>query len=106
MAEQSAVNRQLMGVAAQRIDSSANVIQGLRARLDEHKSDLLSGWEGDAASAFATVFARFHSDMGRVLHELEGMHKDMVHTRVNYEKTEQAQKDAVEKINALLNGNS
>jgi WXG100 family type VII secretion target len=93
-----------MAQAAQRIDQSAGVIKGLQSKLDGHKAQLMSGWAGNASVSFDRVFTEFHSKMGQILQELEGIHVKLVDTRIRYESTEQEQADAVNKINALLNG--
>lgn len=104
MAATSAQNRASMAQAAQKIDHAASTIRGIQTRLDSHRTDLMHGWKGDASAAFNGVFNTFDQKFREVLRELEGMHEKLVHTRIKYETNEQQQTDAVNKINALING--
>ncbi|MEV4254021.1 WXG100 family type VII secretion target [Spirillospora sp. NPDC049652] len=104
MAGQSAVDRAAMAQAATRIEESANLIKGLQSQLEGHKSNLMSGWAGNASVSFDRVFNEFQTDMNKVRTALDGMHEKLSHTKIQYESTEQEQNDAVNKINALLNG--
>ncbi|MBA9003173.1 MULTISPECIES: WXG100 family type VII secretion target [Thermomonospora] len=101
---QSAVDRAAMAQAAQDIDASANVIKGLQTRLDGAKTALRANWEGNASMAFEQVFARFNEDFSRVLRALEGMHQSLVQTKITYDAKEEMSQQAVNKVQALLNG--
>ncbi|WP_278045276.1 WXG100 family type VII secretion target [Actinomadura roseirufa] len=100
----SAVDRSAMQQASTRIEESAGVVKGLQDRLEGHKAELMSGWESTAAVSFSKIFNEFQTDMTNVRAALEGMHEKLAHTKIVYEATEQEQNDAVNKINALLNG--
>lgn len=93
-----------MAQAAQRVEDSAGIVKGLQTKLDGHKAQLMSGWAGNASVSFDRVFNEFNRQMGVVIQELEGIHVKLVDTKIRYESTEQEQADAVNKINALLNG--
>lgn len=101
---QSAVDRAAMAQAAQDIDASANVIKGLQTRLESSKTALRANWEGAASMAFEQVFARFNEDFTRVLRALEGMHQSLVQTKITYDAKEEMSQQAVNKVQALLNG--
>ncbi|MFD0902538.1 WXG100 family type VII secretion target [Actinomadura sediminis] len=104
MGGQSAVDRNEMQAAAQRIEDSAGVVKGLQSQLEGHKGSLMSGWAGNASVSFDRVFNEFQTEMNKVRTALEGMHEKLVQTKLTYESTEQEQADAVNKINSLLNG--
>ncbi|MBW8485256.1 WXG100 family type VII secretion target [Actinomadura sp. PM05-2] len=93
-----------MAQAATRIQDSAGIVKGLQSNLEGHKSSLMSGWAGNASVSFDRVFNEFQQDMNKVRTALEGMHEKLVHTKVQYESTEEEQTEAVNKINSLLNG--
>lgn len=92
-----------MAQAAQKIDHAASTIEGLRQRLEGHKTAVLGGWQGNAATAFDRVFQDFNADFLGMLKELNTLHEHLVHNRIRYESTEQEQTDAAKAINALLN---
>jgi WXG100 family type VII secretion target len=102
--QQSAQDREEMAQAAQRIESSAGIVKGLQTKLDGQKSQLMAGWQGAAAGSFDRVFNEFQTQMNKVRQELEGMHQKLVQTKIQYERTEQEQEDASNKIAGLLNG--
>ncbi|TNY31711.1 WXG100 family type VII secretion target [Thermomonospora catenispora] len=101
---QSAVDRAAMAQAAQDIDASANVIKGLQTKLESAKTSLRAHWEGNASMAFEQVFVRFNEDFTRVLRALEGMHQSLVQTKITYDAKEEMSQQAVNKVQALLNG--
>lgn len=92
-----------MAKAAQDIDEAASTIKGLQTSLDGHKQSVLSGWQGNAASAFDGVFQSFNEDMSKVLTALNGMHEKLTHNRTQYESAEQQQTDAAKAIHGFLN---
>lgn len=104
MAEHSAVDRAQMQIAANRVASAAQTIQGIQSTLQGHKAELRSGWDGRAAARFEQVFDAWDADFRRVLQALEGMHEKLTHTRIQYESTEDEQERAAAKIDSLLNG--
>ncbi|WP_084262378.1 WXG100 family type VII secretion target [Actinomadura formosensis] len=104
MGQQSAVDRAAMKQAADDIDASANIIKGLQTQLEGHKQQVRSAWEGNASMAFESVFNRFNEDFGKVLRALEGMHQSLVQTKITYESKEEMSEQAVNKVQALLNG--
>lgn len=104
MAPQSAVDRAAMAQAAQDIDAAANTIRGLQTRLESSKNQLRGNWEGSASMAFEAVFNRFNEDFTRVLNALNGMHESLVQTKITYDAKEEMSQQAVNKVQALLNG--
>jgi len=103
MAENSAVDRAAMAQAAQKLETAANTIKGLQNKVNGHKAELTSGWDGNASMAFTKVFQAFDEDFGKVLNALNGMHEKLVQTKIHYEATEQEQEASVNKIAGLLN---
>jgi WXG100 family type VII secretion target len=104
MAGQSAQDRAAMAIAAQRVDHAASTIKGLQVRLQGQKAQVLGGWRGNASIAFDRVFTDFDGEFTKILAALEGIHEKLVHTRIQYETTEQEQTDAANAISSLLNG--
>jgi WXG100 family type VII secretion target len=93
-----------MALAAGNIDESANLIRGLQVQIEGHKNEMRAGWEGNASLAFEQVFERFNTDFSKVLKAMDSMHEALVQTHINYTSKEQDAKDAVNRINQMLNG--
>jgi len=100
---ESAINLANAKQAAQKIDHSASIVQGLQRQIQGHKDQLRSGWDSTAALAFDDVFTHFDSDFARILKALNDMHQKLTHTNIKYESSVQEQRDAVNKVNQLLN---
>ena len=92
-----------MAQAAQKLDDAANVTKGIQLRLHGHKADLRANWEGNAAGAFDSVFARFDENFSQVLQAMQSMHERLVQTKIKYESAEEEQQAAVNKVAGLLN---
>jgi WXG100 family type VII secretion target len=103
VANESAIDLANAKQAAQKIDHSASVIQGLQLRVQQHKDQLRSGWDSTAALKFDEVFTHFDEDFARILKALNQMHEKLVHTNIKYETSVQEQADAVNKVNQLIN---
>jgi WXG100 family type VII secretion target len=103
MAGQSAQDRAAMAQAAQKVDHAASTIKGLQSRLQGQKQQVLAGWQGNAALSFDKVFQDFDGQFTKILQAMEGIHEKLVHTRIQYERTEQEQSDAANAIAGLLN---
>jgi WXG100 family type VII secretion target len=93
-----------MAQAAQEVETKANIIQGLRNQLEDHKAQVRAGWEGQAAGTFESVFAEFDGDFQKVIQALEKMHEALTHTRIQYEAREQESREAVSEVQRLLGG--
>lgn len=110
MAGTSDHDKALMGQAAQQIDHAASTIAGLRRDLANHHAAIMAGWQGDAARQFTVTFTEFDEVMGKILSDgrsgkdgLEQIHEKLVGNRIQYEKTEQEQTDAVNSIHSFIN---
>jgi WXG100 family type VII secretion target len=103
VADESAIDLAKAKLAAQKIDHSASVIQGMQVNIQQHKAHLRSGWDSTAALAFDDVFNHFDQDFAKILKALNQMHEKLVHTNIKYESSVQEQQDAVNKVNQLIN---
>lgn len=92
-----------MATAAGKVETAAQTIQGIQTRMQSHKTELRSGWDGRAAAKFDQVFMAWDEDFKKVLGALNGIHEKLVHTRIQYESTEEEQEMAASKIDDLLN---
>jgi len=104
MAGESAVDRGQMALAAQEIETKANIIRGLQNQLQDHKAQVRAGWEGTASGTFESVFAEFDADFAKVIQAMDKMHEALVHTKIHYEAREQETHDAVSEVQRLLGG--
>ena len=103
MADTSAVDRAAMAQAAQKLDDAAQTTRGIQSRLQQHKAQLRSSWEGNAALAFDRVFMEFDENFTKVLTAMQSLHEKMVQTKIKYEGTEEEQQAAVNRIAGLIN---
>jgi WXG100 family type VII secretion target len=88
-------------LAAQKIDHSANTIDGLRRHAQRLHDDLRVGWDSDAADAFTTMFHNFDNDFGKVIAALQDMHLKLGQGALKFEGAVQEQTDAVNRVNMV-----
>jgi WXG100 family type VII secretion target len=100
----ASVDRPAMALAAQEIEAKAQIIQGLRNTLQDHKATLRQGWKGGAAGTFDHVFGEFDDDFSKVIQALETMYHSLTQTVISYEKHEQESHAAVSEVQRLLGG--
>lgn len=91
-----------MATAAQQVESAVGTIRGLQSRLGGFHGDLMSGWQGEAASTFSSAYERFNSDFTTVITALEGIHEKLVGTRSRFDAAEQQQAQASTRIGQAL----
>ena len=103
-AAESAVNRAAMATAAQQVESAVTVIRGLQATMDGYNSQLQSGWQGQAASAFAGTYEAFSTDFAKVISALQGIQERLVATHGTYVSTEDANTAQVSRVQSALGG--
>jgi WXG100 family type VII secretion target len=103
-AAESAVNRAAMATAAQQVESAVTVIRGLQSNMSGYSSELQAGWQGQAASAFASTYEAFNADFVKVLNALQGIQERLVSTHSTYTTTEEANTAQVSRIQSLLGG--
>jgi WXG100 family type VII secretion target len=101
---ESAVNRAAMAGAAQQVESAVTVIRGLQANMNGYHSQLQSGWQGQASSAFASTYEAFSADFARVLNALQGIQERLVSTHTAYVNTEETNTAQVSRVRAALGG--
>ena len=101
---ESAVNRAAMATAAQQVESAVTVIRGLQANMNGYNSQLQSGWQGQASSAFANTYEAFSADFARVLNALQSIQERLVSTHSTYVNTEEANAAQVSRVQAALGG--
>jgi WXG100 family type VII secretion target len=92
-----------MAKAAGDLDHAASTVKGLQTQLSAHKDAVLTGWKGNAATAFDGVFLAFNEDMTKVLKAMNGLHESLVQNRINYEATEERNTDSAKAIHQALN---
>lgn len=103
MATESAVNRAAMAQAAVQVEDAVGQIRGQQSRLAGQHADLMSGWQGEAASAFTAAYQSFNSDFSQVLSALQGIQEKLGATRARYQATEETQTAAANRVRGLLN---
>lgn len=106
MADQSAVDREAMRIAATKVDTAAETIKGIQSKLHGHKAGLMSNWDGRAAMTFQRVFNAWDQDFRKVVTALESIHQNLVGSNITYSATEEQQELAASKVESLLNGDT
>ena len=101
---ESAVNRAAMATAAQQVESAVTVIRGLQANMNGYNGELQSGWQGQAASAFASTYEAFSADFAKVLNALQSIQEKLVSTHSTYVSTEEVNTAQVSRVQSALGG--
>jgi WXG100 family type VII secretion target len=104
MAGESAVNRQAMATAARQVEGAVSTIRGLQSNMNGYASQLQSGWQGNAASAFSNAYEAFSADFAKVLTALGSIQEKLAGTHGTYAATEEANTSTVNKIQSMLGG--
>jgi len=104
MGQRSSVDRAEMAQAASRVEDAAQDLRQIQSAVGQEQSQLQGRWIGDAGSAFTKVFNEFNQELSKVLQTLDNLHEKLVHTKINYEASEQSQTESVNRIAGLLNG--
>ena len=104
MAAESAFNRSAMAQAAVQVEDAVGQIRGQQSQLAGQHSDLMTGWQGQAATAFTSAYESFNSDFTQVLNALQGIHEKLGTTRTRYQATEETQAASANRVRGLLNG--
>ncbi|HSZ39978.1 MAG TPA: WXG100 family type VII secretion target [Trebonia sp.] len=103
-AGESAVNRQAMATAAQQVESAVTTIRGLQSSMNSYASQMQSGWQGQAASAFSNTYEAFSADFAKVLNALQTIQEKLVGTDSTYTTTEETNVGQVNRVAGLLGG--
>ena len=101
---ESAVNRAAMATAAQQVESAVTVIRGLQSSMNGYNSQLQSGWQGQASTAFANTYEAFSADFAKVLNALQSIQENLVTTHTTYVNTEDTNTAQVSRVQAALGG--
>jgi WXG100 family type VII secretion target len=104
MATESAVNRAAMAQAAVQVEDAVGQIRAQQSQLAGHHSDLMGGWQGQAAAAFTGAYESFNSDFTQVLSALQGIQEKLGTTRTRYQSAEETQTAAANRVRGMLNG--
>jgi WXG100 family type VII secretion target len=101
---ESAVDRAAMSTAASQVEQAVSVIQGLQSSMNGYVSQLQSGWQGQAASAFSSTYEAFTADFAKVRSALQSIQEKLVSTHGTYQATEETNTSQVTRVAGLLNG--
>jgi WXG100 family type VII secretion target len=97
------VNRAAMATAANQVEDALGQTRAQQTRLNGINDDLRSSWQGEASTAFGNAYARFSSDFQVVINALQGIQERLVGNRANYDASETANTQSVNRISAALN---
>src|SRR5487761_320300 len=103
-AGESAVDRAAMAQAASQVESAVTTIRGLQSNMNGYNSQLQGGWQGQAATAFASVYEAFNADFAKVLTALQTIQEDLVSTQGTYSTTEDTTTSQVNRVAGLIGG--
>ena len=101
---ESAVDRAAMATAASQVEQAVSVIQGLQSSMNGYASQLQGGWQGQAATAFASTYETFTADFAKVRSALQSIQEKLVSTHGTYQSTEETNTSQVTRVAGLLNG--
>lgn len=93
-----------MAQAAQQVEATAQDLRQMQGQLGQEQAQLSGRWIGEAGNAFTRVYNEFNSELGNVLTVLDNLHEKLVQVKINYEASEQAQAEEVNRVAGLLNG--
>jgi WXG100 family type VII secretion target len=99
----SEVNHISMGVAAQKVSDTTDVITGLENQVDSHLQSLLAGWKGDASFAFERLLIQWLQDFRQIRDQLDNIYLKLTGTQKSYQANEQAETDAINQLSSMLN---
>jgi WXG100 family type VII secretion target len=103
MAAESAVNRSAMATAAKQVEDAVTQVRGQQAQLAGFHSDLMNGWQGDAANAFTAAYEAFNADFTQVINALQEFYPKLTTTRSRYEANEETLTSASNRVASQIN---
>jgi WXG100 family type VII secretion target len=103
MAGESAVDRAAMAQAAVQVEDAVGQVRGQQSQLAGFHGDLMSGWQGQAATAFTSAYNSFNADFTQVLNALQGIQEKLTGTHARYVANENTQTAAANRVQGLLN---
>jgi WXG100 family type VII secretion target len=104
VAGESAFDRALMAQAAGQVATAVAEIQGLQTRLAGSHDSTMTGWVGQAATAFTNAYLEFNGDFSKVIAALNNLGDKLRASGVNYNVTEEANQSSASKVITALNG--
>ncbi|GAA3004939.1 WXG100 family type VII secretion target [Streptosporangium longisporum] len=102
MARTNADHSRLVESSQKTLDAK-NTITQIKTQLDGHRGELRSGWDGQSAVSFDSVFNAWNTEMTVILRELEGLSEKLKLTQKNYQSTEENQAGTIGKLSADIN---
>jgi WXG100 family type VII secretion target len=103
MAGEVTVDRAAMVTAANQVDSALGEVRAAQTRLNGVHDQLAGSWKGVASTAFTNAYMQFTSDFAIVINALQGIQERLVSSHSNYNATETANTQTMNKIAAALN---
>ena len=103
-AGEASVDRAAMAQAAQQVDSAVSVIRGLQSNMNSYSSQMMGGWQGQAATAFTSTYEAFNADFSKVLTALQRIQENLVGTHGTYTTTEATNTQTVSRVAGALGG--
>jgi WXG100 family type VII secretion target len=103
MAAESAVNRAAMATAAKQVEDAVTQVRGQQSQLAAFHGDMMSGWQGEAATAFTAAYEAFNADFTQVINALQEFHPKLITTRSRYEANEQTLTSSANRVASQIN---
>ena len=103
MAAESAVDRAAMATAAKQVEDAVTQVRAEQSQLSGFHADMMSGWAGQAASAFTAAYEAFNNDFTQVINALQEFYPKLTSTRSRYEANEQALTSASNRVAGQIN---
>jgi ESAT-6 family protein len=103
MAAESAVDRAAMATAAKQVEDAVTQVRGQQSQLAGFHSDLMAGWQGQAASAFTAAYEAFNADFTQVINALQEFYPKLTTTRSRYDANEQTLTSASNRVAGQIN---
>ena len=103
MAAESAVNRAAMATAAKQVEDAVTQVRAEQAQLTGFHGDMMTGWQGQAASAFTAAYEAFNADFTQVINALQEFYPKLTTTRSRYEANEQTLTSASNRVAGTIN---
>ncbi|MFI6507406.1 WXG100 family type VII secretion target [Streptosporangium sp. NPDC050855] len=89
--------------SSQKTQDAKNTITQIKTQLEGHRGELRSGWDGQSAVSFDSVFNAWNTEMAIILRELEGLSEKLKLTQKNYQSTEENQAAFASRLSADIN---
>jgi ESAT-6 family protein len=97
-------SQEAMQAGANAVEQAQQAITGHISMLRSEVEQMMGGWRGEAASAFANVHISFEENAGRINAALARMHEALVATHGTYGTQETDQSQTFTNLNSQING--